>query len=329
MNNQIKELIGVIDYSYFPYALGDTLTFVANLQSKAKLWGCDKIRIICSINKQNPSAQNQRHFITEDNFHHFFTGLLPAILCTERDSPLEIVQNTRHLTLSYYRSFTKKNKMWPSLYSHSCRHINYATHKPMNDCFKKYGDFVRLRAPIGHEDSCDSIFSHTKAEGKIPVCINIRQRKLTQNPSALHRDSNFSEWFNFLRECESKHPNYCFFLLGAFHEWERNILKLRNLIIPRILGFGLLEELALLQKSRLFMGTNSGFANAAAFSYVPHVITSIEAQHANHAEIKIGDTRHPFGARDQILLWEKETKDNLMFNFENVLSFQDMRRVTI
>lgn len=329
MNDQKKELIGIIDFTYFPYALGDALTFVGNLQSKAKLLNYKEIRILCVISKQRPSITDQSAFITSDNFHHFFTGLFPALLCTANDCPIEIIQNSRHLHLRYYKSFSQQQRMWPSLYSHSCKYINYASHKPMNTCFKQYGNFVRLRAPIGYEDSCDKIFSHAKAEGKIPVTINIRQRKLSQYPSALHRDSDYSAWFNFLKECETKHPDYCFFLLGGFHEWERSILKLSNLIIPRTLGFGLLEELALLQKSRLFMGTNSGFANAAAFSYVPHVITSIEEQHANHAEIKVGDTKHPFGARDQILFWGKETKENLMSNFENILSFPDMRNITV
>ena len=121
----------------------------------------------------------------------------------------------------------------------------------------------------------------------------------------------------------AKHPDCCFFLLGGFGEWERRFARLDNIVIPRAHGLGLGEELALLFQSHLFMGTNSGFANAAAFSETPHVITSIEPAHAKHAQIAPGERHHPFARDNQILCWERETEDNLYRWCQEILAMEN------
>lgn len=314
-----KRLYGIYDLRYAPYALGDVLTFVANLQSLAVLKKCSKVSLLIALTRDNPSNKIQKHKVTIQTYPHAILNLYPAFLCGSEIDEISFLENRRHLNKKFFQSLFSKNIfVWPNIFNHSRQHLKYWSHSPMNEAFKKFGYFPRLNAPKGYEDSYKKILEHPKSKGKIPIAVNIRQRALTSDPAAVHRDSNIEVWKVFFDACKIKHPQYCFFILGGYDEWERKLYNFENLLIPRAFGFGLVEELSLLFKSKLFMGTNSGFANAAAFSNIPHLITSIEDAHAAHADIKVGDVMHPFAGKNQVLLWEKETPQNLMYWFEKL-----------
>jgi len=286
----------------------------------AKLKNCSSVSLYIVLTRDNPSNNIQKHRITQHTYPQALLNLYPAFLCGPNIDEISFIENRRHLNEKFFESLLTNDVItWPGLLDHSRQNLKYWSHAPMNQAFKKFGDFPRLKSPKGYENSCQKLFHHSKSKGKLPIAINIRQRALTSDPAAIHRDSSLVVWKTFFDACMKKYPQYCFFLLGGYDEWERELYNFANILIPRTFGVGLVDELSLLFKSKFFMGTNSGFANVAAFSDIPHLITSIEDAHAVHAEISVGDSKHPFARNNQILLWEKETFKNLMFWFEKLV----------
>ena len=96
--------------------------------------------------------------------------------------------------------------------------------------------------------------------------------------------------------------------------------RLPNVLIPRAMGFGLAHELALLYRADLFMGSSSGFAAMATFCNKPYVITNIDHGFSRHIDVPVGGRHYPFGSGNQLLYWERETREVLLDLFEELLA---------
>jgi hypothetical protein len=116
----------------------------------------------------------------------------------------------------------------------------------------------------------------------------------------------------------ARHPDVLFLILGGYTEWDREVYRLSNVLIPRAMGFGLGHELALLHRADLFMGSSSGFAAMATFCNKPYLITNIQNLFSQYIDVPVGGRRYPFGNENQILYWEKETQDVLLEFFEEL-----------
>lgn len=300
---------GILDFSYAPYALGDAMTFVTNVQSKATMGGHEDVQLLILSLPDNPSSPLQRR-INTSNFHHSISGLYPAFLSGSMISRISIFQNYKSFNHALYLAKQDAGEFWPSLTKHYQKSLNYWSHKPINDCYEHKGYFPKLMPSLSYVGVASRFLSQ-QTNFKHFVSVNIRQRALTDDPAALHRDSNPTVWYDFLLRMSVDSPEIGFIMVGGFNEWHREFASLNNVIIPRLFGMGLGHEIAMVLTSKMFMGTNSGFANVATFGGVPHVITSIEPAHARHAEIEIGATKHPFNDDRQRLYWGEETPDNL------------------
>jgi hypothetical protein len=68
-----------------------------------------------------------------------------------------------------------------------------------------------------------------------------------------------------------------------------------------------------------FMGTSSGFATFATFTAVPYAILNVQRDFAPYAGVKPDDRHYPFARADQILTWHRETAEELLALFEEIL----------
>lgn len=151
--------------------------------------------------------------------------------------------------------------------------------------------------------------------GKRIVTFQMRLRRLDAGYSAANtywRDSDFLEWYEFLKEAEKTFPDVQFVTVGRLQEKPLELLRLPNVTSLRVLGLGLGHELGLIIKSDLFIGTSSGFAAMAFFSKVPYFITKMNQTACDAYQIKQGAERLPFASERQILVYEPETRELLM-----------------
>jgi hypothetical protein len=177
-----------------------------------------------------------------------------------------------------------------------------------------HGRIPLLRPSMGSEPDVTGLLTKRFAGNRV-VAIQMRLRRLDAGYGTEHthwRDSDFLEWYEFLKEAGKTHPDVQFVVMGRLQEKPLELLRLPNVISLRPLGLGLGHELSLLLRSDLFMGTSSGFAALANFSEVPYFITRMNPGACRAFAIAPESERLPFAGERQILVYEPETRDLLM-----------------
>jgi hypothetical protein len=311
-----KPMIGIYDFSYVPYALGDTLTWTMNLNVIAAAAGCNAIDQYLVIDPMKPRSRYQP-FVNEHNYIGIIDNLFPAFLCSSLLRSLKVIRHLPGFNLFLLREVIRRRPMWPSLFGHLRRKLDFISHRRINAYHRQHGRLPWLSAPRGYGVWADA-FRRTHCDGRFVVAVNIRQGALSLAPASLGRDSPLPEWHAFIRRAAARHTDVLFLILGGYTEWDREMLRLPNVLIPRVMGFGLGHELALLHRADLFMGSSSGFATMATFCNKPYLITNIQHPFSPYIDVPIGGRHYPFGSENQILFWEKENQYVLLRFFEEL-----------
>lgn len=309
-------MIGIYDFSYGPYALGDALTWTMNLNVLAASAGCDAIDQYLVINPIKPASRYQP-FVNEHNYVEIIDNLSPAFLCSPLLRSLKVIRHLPGFNLFLLREVVRRRPMWPSFFNHLRGKLDFTSHRRINAYYRRHGRLPWLCAPRGYGAWAD-VFRRTHCDGRFVVAVNIRLGALSLRPATLDRDSPLPEWQAFFRRAGARHPDALFVLLGGYTEWDRQMLRLPNVLIPRAMGFGLGHELALLHRADMFMGSSSGFASMATFCDKPYIITNIQHLFSFYIDIPVGARHYPFGNENQILHWEKENQDVLLALFEEL-----------
>jgi len=311
-----KPMIGIYDFSYVPYALGDALTWTMNLNVSAVSAGCDAIDQYLVIDPWKPGSRYQP-FVTPLNYVSIIDNLFPAFLCSPMLRSLKLFRHLPGFNLFLLREVMRRRPMWPSFFSHLNKKFDFFSHRRINAFYDEHGYLPWLTAPRGYGAWADG-FRRTHCGGRFVVAVNIRQGALSLTPAELVRDSPLPEWHAFIRRVTTRHPDVLFLILGGYTEWDREVYRLPNVLIPRAMGFGLGHELALLHRADLFMGSSSGFAAMATFCNKPYVLTNIQHLFSQYIDVPVGGRHYPFGNETQILYWEKENQDVLLEFFEEL-----------
>jgi hypothetical protein len=309
-------MIGIYDFSYVPYALGDALTWTMNLNVAAAMAGCDAIDQYLVVDPQKPGSRYQP-FVNPHNYVSMLDGLFPAFLCSPILRSLKVLRHAPSFSLFLLREAVRRRPMWPSLLGHLNRRLDFISHRRINAFYRAHGRLPWLTAPRGFGAWADE-FRRAHAAGRFVVAVNIRQSALSLTPANLFRDSASAEWCGFIRQAAARHPDALFLMLGGYTETSREVHRLPNVLVPRAMGLGLGHELALLHRADLFMGSSSGFAAMATFCDKPYVVTNIQHQFSRYAGVPVGARHYPFGRQNQILHWEKEDQDTLLSFFEEL-----------
>lgn len=314
--------IGIYDFSYAPYALGDAITWQMNLCVGARERGVENIVQYLVADPARPSCYFQT-YITENNYVYYLDNLFPAFLCCPGSTAVHLITNKSAFDLFLLTDVFGRQRMWPSVIEHLMGRLDFSSHRAINRFFRKYNFIPRLAPPRGYGNSMNS-FLETRCRDRFVVSVNIRQRRSYPDveggyaTTAIHRDSALVEWHKFFRLVLAKYPGVVFLILGGYSTWERELYHHGNVIIPRTVGYGLAHELTLLHRSDLFIGSSSGFSAMATFSTVPYVITNFEHAASKYVELAVGTLQYPFALDNQILSWEEESAELLVSLFEPV-----------
>ena len=190
-----------------------------------------------------------------------------------------------------------------------------ASHESINAfAAARSGRIPLLQPSLGCTPDIDELVGRRFSGRKI-VPFHLRLRRLDAGYKGEHsysRDSDFLEWYDFLREASVRHPEVEFVALGRLQEKPLELLRLPNVTSLRLFGLGLGHELTLMLRSDLFIGTSSGFAALANFSALPYFITRMNPGSCRAYDIPEGADRLPFAKEDQKLIYATETSELLM-----------------
>lgn len=302
-------LYGFVDYRNFPYALGDTLTLLMNMEVLRQLEGKQDIVQLILTYPGSPGSRLQP-FVNRNNFRNFLIELFPAFLFSPNTSSLNFTESRPFFHYRLVQSTLRRDAVWPGILAQARGSMDFISHRRINKFFLKNGHLPRLAAPerlrLRAREHLRTLFA-----GKSLVTVNLRNSKSSYFFSAPHREANILEWEKFFRLTALSHPEVMFLVVGSFSEWSRSLLDFPNVAISRRLGLGLADELSLLLQSRLFMGSSSGFSALATFSTVPYVITNFEPGAAKYVGLGVGERRYPFAEQNQVILWGQEQASEL------------------
>ena len=310
-------LLGIFDFSYQHYALGDLLTNQVNLAILASEQGLRHVDMLVMVNPDRPSARQQT-FVTRANYIAHLDNVMPVFACNPLLRSLQLVRDIQ--TFNFMVALRHRNQapMWPDLSTHLKMRQDFPIdHGRINAFYARHGHIPQLSAPRGYQ-AWASRFHATELEGRPLVIINPRQSSLTENPTVTYRDAPLPAWHAFIDAVAEKRPEALFVMVGGFQEWEHRLLRRRNVFIPRAWGLRLAHELALLKIADLFMGTSSGFATFATFTDIAYAIVNVEHSFAGPAEVRVNDRHFPFAKANQVLTWRRETGEELLSLFDEV-----------
>lgn len=373
-------LIAIYDFEFFPYALGDVLTWNMRTTMRAIEANKSGVDIYICLDKKYPASIYQQGLINADNFELFFNELYGAFgthpklanlyIFRQRTDLLKNLQalalrtdkhnleaindytamlqtnNNPSLMRQLYNKLERRirdtpvlKKIIPRLLPKQMQtavRVNLSDEAKLNAYFIKYiyshqcinafakdhGYVPFLQASLGCGPDVDELIGRC-FKGKKIVPFHLRLRRLDLGYGGEHtyaRDSDFLEWYDFLKTASIKYPHIQFIVLGRIQEKPLEILSLANVSSLRLYGLGLGHELTLMLRSDLFIGTSSGFAALANFSAIPYFITKMNMGSCQAYDIAYGVKQLPFAKDKQLLVYEEETSTLLMSLLEKGLS---------
>jgi hypothetical protein len=313
-------LLAFFDYGYMPHALGDTLTCIENVQIAACEAGANEVDLVVLAARERP-APSWQPFITPHHNVSSVHGLLPAFLSSSLVRDVNLIENRQIFYAMISRLHREGVPTWPPVTALTTETIDFMSHMKAVEHFRKTGSIPLLSVPRGYAEKAHT-FAARFCAGRFSVVVNVRQSHLKTSRAQPERDSQFETWAQFMNECAKRYPDVVFVVTGQFSDVDRRFERLPSTVVPRSWGCGLGVELALLQGADLFMGTSSGFSQAALFGRPAYIVTNTEPRAAAFCGVPAGARHHPFARPDQIVTWSRETAESLMADFEEVLAFK-------
>ncbi len=321
-------LAAVYDFELMPYALGDVLTWNVQAAIRARELGRTAVDIMICLDRRYPSSIYQRGLVTDRNCELFFSELFGAFgtqpllrdihVFRRRETLLAALAERakgdaacREALDDYTRTLGQRDDE-NALNAYFIKYIY--SHERINHHAAQHGDIPLLVPSIGCEPDIDGLMDRYFADRRI-VVIHPRLRRLDLGYAGDHtysRDSDFLEWFDFLREAERRHPEVQFVVVGRLQEKPLEVLALPNVTSLRPMGLGLGHELTLLARCDLFIGTSSGFAAMANFCTTPYFVTRMNRESCKAYCIPEGCDRLPFARPHQTLVYDEETSGLLL-----------------
>ena len=182
-----KTFVGIYDFSYAPYALGDAITWQMNLCVGAIESGVESIVQYIVADPSRPSFHLQR-YITANNYVDYLNNLLPVFLCSPSTSSIHLVRNKDAFDLFLVTRVWRSQPTWPGVMDHLLGKWIFSSHRVINKFFHKYNYIPRLTAPRGYENSMNS-YLERKCQNRFVVSVNMRQRGWYPNVEEVLRHS--------------------------------------------------------------------------------------------------------------------------------------------
>jgi hypothetical protein len=313
-----KTTWGILDFSAMPYALGDCLTWQVNLMCTALENKSNSIRIIVLLDPKNPSNYKLQPHIKEGNYKIFFEKLKDSLFCIPMKHTVQY-ESDRYLVfkaalLSHQRP---QLELWPPLIHFAADKVDYMSHHTIIRFYKKYGFIPLLGRPSKPPSKAAKQLENSK---NIKVFLHLRNSMTSDSPANIYRDSDPKKWVQTLLYINSLTKGKVdFWYAGAPQEYFKEVIELNTVYPLRLKGLQLKDELFLLKKADMFIGSMSGFAMSAVYSKTPYVITKLETKFKREM---LGDsnnsTKFPFAANNQYLLWDDEDEVDLKKYIKNL-----------
>lgn len=276
-----KRILGVWDYKALPWSVGDPLVFIETLSILKIKSGAIKIDICVVYDHDNPIGNRGTLYSSSDpgniypnNAQDYMIELLPLFsACPYLGSIFQF--NSREEFRHFLKTNIERYDVFPSLGDHLGEKYNFVGGppilNPMQEFYNEHGYIPYLR--IGERDKswAQWLYLNHLPDGSVPVVLSLKQ--------TLHRVGSNADslvWLSFIDRCKSEFPEVVFVVVGLREEVFEGLRNRTNVFIAKDFGTSVVEDLALIRTSLMYIGTSSGVNMIAMFSDHPYLILQME-----------------------------------------------------
>ena len=315
ISNNTKRVLGIWDLHLSPLTIGGLLFFIVELQIQKLLYNC-KSTDICFVGTTDELSSSGKTILNPIDT----TGAKTKQLST----PLLILKGMKGIenyfqcpTKSEFQKFIHENDKyitWPTFDKNGNTIHKYGTVFFCQNFFHEKGFVPQLSCNDNYLKWANN-FLKSNIFPDIPVAVHLKNNRNSPGKS----NADFNAWFEFLNQCCRKNPQVKFILIGN-ENVDPRIIKLSNVIVSRNYRCNLLQDLAIIQTSSMFMGMSSGPCNLALFSSIPYVIYKNPDHDAEEMDLALGNNdKLSFAGPYQKMIRAFETVDNLILNFSHLI----------
>ncbi|MFC2071647.1 hypothetical protein ACFLUU_02880 [Chloroflexota bacterium] len=315
-------ILGVWDYKTIPWSIGDLLYFIETLSVLKLKHGADKVDVCVVCESENPAGNRGYKNITPGNFRYQLFNLLPLISTSPYLGSM-FQFDSRAEFYSFLRHSINKYEIYPPINQQLAETFNFyggATLKEIQDFYREHAYIPYLTIDDYHL-SWAYDFYETRAKGLLPVVVSLRWHPHAKPERNAERDV----WLGFFDLCKSAFPEVAFVVVGTRGEVFEELRRCHNVIVAKDHGSTLLDDLALIRTSLLYMGRESGVSEIAVFSDVPYLLFGRE-EIAREAWGLEPDTNYEFATEHQKAFYASSfviTPDSLLREFSNLYNQLD------
>ena len=318
-------ILGVWDYKTVPFSVGDLLVFIETLSVLKLKHGVDKVDVCVVCDSENPGGNRNYQDINPGNFRYHLFNLLPAI----STSPYlgSVFQfESRAEFYSFLRQNRNKYEIYPPINQQLAETYNFyghATLKEIQDFYREHA-FIPYLTIDEYHLSWAYNFYETRAKGVLPIVVSLRW-----HPHAtILRNAERDVWLDFFDRCQSTFPDIIFVVVGTREEAFEELRRRRNVIVAKDYGSTLLDDLALIKTSLLYMGMESGISIIAVFSDTPYLFFGREEVAREALKLEPG-ANWEFATQYQKVFYADSftvTPDSLLREFSNLYHQLDIEQ---
>lgn len=278
---QKKRILGIWDFKALPWSIGDPLVFIERLSILKVEHNAEEIDLCVVYDRDNPIGNRGRsgyYNITSDNAQEYMLEFLPLFsTCPYLGSIYQF--NSRKEFYHFLRSNSERYDIFPPLGQQLGGTYDFDRgaephSNEIQEFYNAHGYIPYLR--IGDRDSSWAkwFYLNHLPDKTVPVALSLKQ---TYHSS--ERNANPTVWLSFIDNCNMDFPEVVFIVVGLREEIFDGLRKRSNVIIAKDFGTSIIEDLALLRTSFLYMGTTSGVNQIAVFSDLPYLIFQLPNIH--------------------------------------------------
>ena len=321
-----RRILGIWDYMALPWSIGDPLVFVEMLSVLKLETGAEAVDICIVCDREAPNGIRSKpgqDIVTPENVPDYALEHLPLF----STSPY-LGSVFQFLSRDEFHSFLKNNLQRYDIFPPLGRHLA-GTYNFIGGCtdfleiqkfHKKHGHVPYLR--VGQRDMAWANWFYTTHLGKnaIPVTLTLRRSRDFDE-----RNADIKVWMDFLDRCGTVFPNVTFVVAGLREEARDDLRTRPNVILSKDHGTSVMEDLALIRASLLYMGTNSGVNTIALFSDLPYLIFQFPADKLHTVGFKTGKNFSFATANQKVFTTDIMVTPDLLFEeFKGVYSSLDI-----
>lgn len=286
-----RRILGIWDFKALPWSVGDPLAFIETLSVLKVQYDAEEVDVCIVYDRDSPAGNRGRmnssnavNNITCSNAQDYMLEFLPLF----STSPYlgSVYQfNSRKEFYYFLKNNLQRYNIFPSLVKHLSETYNFYCRTPvLKEIIEFYNDngyIPHLR--VGSRDRSWAKWFYVKhlPENSLPVSLSLKR-----TGHAVDRNIEPVVWLSFIDKCRLDFPEVVFVIVGLREEAFEGLRNRPNVIIAKDFGTSLIEDLALIRASLLYMGTSSGVNLIAWFSSLPYLVFQMPADNLHRHGLK-------------------------------------------